>query len=156
MNSKTNKRLKDDPLPPFWRRKSLAEMTPIEWESICDGCAKCCLEKLEDPETGEVSYTNVGCALLDIDTCRCADYDGRARLMADCVRLSALNIATISWLPSSCAYLRLAQGRDLADWHHLLSGDPDSVHAAGMSVKGRVVAERDAGDFADHVVTWPE
>ncbi len=148
--------MKDDSGQPFWRRKSLVEMTPGEWEFLCDGCAKCCLEKLEDQETGEVSYTNVGCALLDIDTCRCTDYDERARAMPDCVRLSARNIATLSWLPSSCAYLRLAQGRDLADWHYLLSGDPDSVHAAGMSVKGRVVAERDAGDFEDHIVTWPE
>lgn len=151
--------MRDDPLPPlrpFWRQKSLAEMTPGEWESLCDGCAKCCLEKLEDQETGEVSYTDVGCALLDIDTCRCTNYDGRARAMPDCVRLSALNITALSWLPSSCAYLLLAQGRDLADWHPLVSGDPGSVHAAGMSVRGRVAAERDAGDLEDHIVTWPE
>ena len=156
MNSTANKRLKDDTRRPFWRRKSLAEMTPVEWESLCDGCARCCLEKLEDPQTGEVGYTNVGCALLDIDTCRCTDYAARARAMPDCLRLSALNIATISWLPSSCAYLLLAQGRDLADWHPLVSGEADSVHAAGMSVKGRAVAAADAGDLEDHIVTWPE
>ncbi len=131
-------------------------MTTVEWESLCDGCAKCCLEKLEDQETGEVSYTNVGCALLDIDTCRCTNYAARARAMPDCVRLSARNIATISWLPSSCAYLLLAQGHDLADWHPLVSGEADSVHAAGMSVKGRAVAERDDTDLEDHIVTWPE
>ncbi len=156
MNSTVNKRIKDDALRPFWRRKSLAEMSIFEWESLCDGCAKCCLEKLEDHETGEVSYTNVGCALLDIDTCRCTNYGGRARAMPDCVRLSALNIATISWLPSSCAYLRLAQGRGLADWHPLVSGEAASVHAAGMSVKGRAVVECDDTDLEDHIVTWPE
>jgi len=148
--------MKDGPGEPFWRLKSLAEMTPGEWESLCDGCAKCCLEKLEDQETGAVGYTNVGCALLDIDTCRCTDYDGRARLMPDCVRLSTLNVTTISWLPSSCAYLLLAQGRGLAEWHPLVSGDPGSVHAVGMSAKGRVVAARDAGDLEDHIVTWSE
>jgi len=141
---------------PFWREKTLAEMSPGEWESLCDGCAKCCLEKLEDAETGEVSYTEVGCALLDGETCRCKDYDNRASFVPDCVRLSAGNLADLKWLPSTCAYLLISMGGDLPDWHPLVSGDPESVHAAGQSVRGRAVPEADAGNLEDHVVTWPE
>jgi len=141
---------------PFWRTKSLQEMSPDEWESLCDGCAKCCLHKLEDVDTGEVSYTNVACALLDVGVCRCTDYMHRTFRVPDCVELTPSTMETIDWLPPTCAYRLVAEGRDLFWWHPLLSGDPESVHRAGVSVRGRVVAERNAGDLEDHIVTWPD
>lgn len=141
---------------PFWRRKILAEMTPAEWESLCDGCGKCCLHKLEDEDTGEIAYTNVACRLLDLGTCRCSRYAERKRLVPDCVRLDPGNVGALKWMPSSCAYRLLAEGKELPDWHPLVSGDPDNVHRAGVSVRGRCVPERKAGDLFDHVVSWPE
>jgi uncharacterized protein len=144
---------------PFWRSKGLGEMTAGEWESLCDGCGRCCLNKLEDEETGQVFYTDVGCRLLDDATCRCKDYRNRSQEVSDCVRLTPENVATLKWLPPSCAYRLLAQGRDLYWWHPLVSGDPDTVHAAGISVRGRVgIGEQDLGgqDFEDRIVTWPE
>ena len=141
---------------PFWRRKSLAEMTPEEWESLCDGCAKCCLHKLEDAQSGEISCTNVACRLLDTETCRCTNYGGRSKLVDDCVRLHAGNVRELTWMPSTCANRLIAEGKDLPQWHHLVSGDPEAVHQAGRSVKGRVVFEEQAGDLWDHVVKWPE
>jgi hypothetical protein len=141
---------------PFWRRKKLTDMTRAEWESLCDGCAKCCLEKLEDVETGEISYTNVACRLLDLKACRCTNYEQRQRYVPDCVVLTPDNIAQLHWMPSTCAYRLLAEGKDLPDWHPLVSGDPDSAHRSRNSVRGRVVSERDAGDLEDHIVTWPK
>jgi uncharacterized cysteine cluster protein YcgN (CxxCxxCC family) len=143
---------------PFWRRKSLADMTSGEWESLCDGCGRCCLNKLEDEDTGRIYYTDVGCRLLDGTTCRCKDYDNRSEAVDDCVRLSPDNIAELDWLPPSCAYRLVAHGRDLYWWHPLVSGDPDSVHAAGISVRGRVgISEADLGeeDYEDRIVSWP-
>jgi len=123
---------------PFWQEKTLEEMSPREWESLCDGCARCCLVKLEDEDTGEIHGTDVGCTLLDAGTCRCRDYRNRQRQVSDCVRLTPARVRRLSWLPQSCAYRRLAEGRDLAWWHPLVSGDPNTVHAAGISVRGRV------------------
>ena len=143
---------------PFWRSKTLAEMTPSEWESICDGCGRCCLNKLEDEDTGQVFYTDVGCRLLDAATCRCTDYMNRGKLVADCISLSADNVGDLKWLPPTCGYRLLAGGRDLYWWHPLVSGDPDTVHAAGISVRSRsVVSEEDVGiaDYEDRIVTWP-
>jgi uncharacterized cysteine cluster protein YcgN (CxxCxxCC family) len=143
---------------PFWRRKSLAEMTSAEWESLCDGCGRCCLNKLEDEDTGRVYYTDVGCRLLDGTTCRCKDYEHRSDEVEDCVQLSPDNVATLKWLPPSCAYRLLAHGRDLYWWHPLVSGDPDSVHVAGVSVRGRVAlseTEIDLEDYEDRIVNWP-
>src|SRR5260370_666226 len=123
---------------PFWRRKSVAEMTDSEWESLCDGCGRCCLVKLEDADDCSRTYfTDVGCRLLDSKTCRCRDYPNRTAKVKDCVRLTPRNIKRIVWLPPSCAYRLLAEGRDLYWWHPLVSGDPETVHQAGISVRGR-------------------
>ena len=140
----------------FWRRKTLAEMTLDEWESLCDGCAKCCLHKLEDGATGEISYTDIACRLLDLGTCRCTNYANRRRYVHDCISLDAEIVPRLGWLPSSCAYRLVAEGKDLAWWHPLVSGDPEIVHRAGVSVRGRVVAEQKAGDPLKHKVKWPE
>jgi uncharacterized cysteine cluster protein YcgN (CxxCxxCC family) len=140
---------------PFWRTKTLAEMTAAEWESLCDGCGRCCLHKLRHDDSGALSYTNVACRLLDLHTCRCGNYPRRRRIVPDCVRLTPDSLHEIDWLPPTCAYRRLAEGKDLAWWHPLVSGDPDTVHAAGISVRGRAVSERQAGPLEHHVVDWP-
>jgi len=143
---------------PFWHRKRLAEMTEAEWESLCDGCGRCCLNKLEEEDTGRVHYTDVGCRLLDGTTCRCRDYEHRSALVDDCVRLTPGNVAELPWLPPSCAYRLLAHGGDLYWWHPPVSGDPDTVHAAGISVRGRVAMSEDElgdEDYEDRIVRWP-
>lgn len=137
---------------PFWQTKTLPEMTRSEWESLCDGCAKCCLHKLEDAETGAIALTNVACRLLDRDTARCSDYRHRRSLVPDCVRLTPARLASIGWLPDSCAYRLVAAGKPLPDWHHLVSGSHETIHAAGMSVRGWTVSEDDVGDIEDHVI----
>ncbi|GHU03541.1 UPF0260 protein [Alphaproteobacteria bacterium] len=140
---------------PFWRVKTLAEMTDAEWESLCDGCGKCCLHKLQYEDTGEIDYTDVACHLLDISTCRCTGYEKRRELAPDCVKLNSSNVLELQWMPSSCAYRLLAEGRDLPLWHPLIAKDPDSAHRAGQSIKGRAVPESMAGDLLDHIVFWP-
>jgi len=149
-------RTDSDDARPFWRRKTLRQMTDAEWESLCDGCGKCCLNKLQDEDTGALAFTNVACDLLDPDTCRCSDYDHRWDHVPDCVKLVPRMIHKLAWLPSTCAYRLIAEGHDLPDWHPLNSGDPDSVHRAGVSVRGRVILEREAGDLEDHVVDWED
>lgn len=145
-----------DDSEPFWKSKSLPELGLDEWDSLCDGCAKCCLHKLEDEDSGEVSYTEVACSMLDVDSCRCTDYVNRTLLIADCVELTASNLSGLKWLPPTCAYRRVYEGKDLYWWHPLISGDPETVHQAGISVRGRAVREDDAGDLEDHIVTWPD
>ena len=141
-------------MQPFWKTKSLSQMTRDEWESLCDGCGKCCLIKLEDADTGEIHTTDVVCRLMDLKTCRCTRYAERKRLVPDCVILDKDNVHTLSWMPRTCAYRLIAEGKDLYDWHPLITGDPLSTVKAGMSVKGRVISERKAGDLTHHMVDW--
>ncbi len=140
----------------FWRRKALDKMTRKEWESLCDGCAKCCLEKLEADDNGEITFTEVACRMLDLESCRCREYARRLSFVSDCVSLRPGGVTRLKWIPSTCAYKMLAEGKDLPEWHPLVSGDPESVHRAGMSVRGRAVPGALAGDLEDHAVTWPE
>ena len=122
---------------------------------MCDGCGRCCLHKLQFEDTGELKYTNVACRLLDLGSCRCADYAGRQRQVPDCVKLNPDNIAELNWMPSTCAYRLLAEGKDLPWWHPLVSGNPKTVAEAGISVRGRIVAEEKAWALEDHIVDWP-
>jgi uncharacterized cysteine cluster protein YcgN (CxxCxxCC family) len=141
--------------PPFWKAKRLEEMSAAEWESLCDGCGRCCLHKLRDEVTEKLYHTNVACRLLDAETCRCRDYLNRHRRVPDCVALTPQTVREIDWLPPSCAYRRLAEGKDLAWWHPLVSGDPETVHQAGVSVVGRTVSEKQAGPLDHHLAEWP-
>jgi uncharacterized cysteine cluster protein YcgN (CxxCxxCC family) len=141
---------------PFWRRKSLDEMTRKEWESLCDGCARCCLIKLQDADTDEVSYTDVACKLLDTQSCKCSKYAQRSKLVPDCLSLTPDLVRELGWLPSTCAYRLIAEGQDLYWWHPLVSGDPETVHLAGISVRGRCTAERRRTNLEKRIVTWPE
>lgn len=138
----------------FWEQTPLAEMDAAQWESLCDGCGKCCLHKLEDEDSGEVYVCDVACRLLDIERCRCSDYAARQRLVPACTVLTPERIAEFHWLPETCAYRLLAQGRPLFDWHPLISHDPQSVHAAGISVRGRVVSETEVEDLQQHLTDW--
>ncbi len=142
---------------PFWRVLSLEEMSREQWESLCDGCARCCLNKLEYEDTGEIEWTEIACRLLDDETCRCTDYDNRHERVPDCVALTPKAARELRWLPPTCAYRLVGEGHDLYWWHPLVSGDPDSVHLAGISVRGRTLSERDVpvSLFDDHVVAWP-
>jgi uncharacterized cysteine cluster protein YcgN (CxxCxxCC family) len=137
---------------PFWKRKTLAQMTQREWESLCDGCGKCCVNKLEYEETGEVVQTDTCCRLLDTHSCRCSDYKNRKKLVPDCIQLSPGVVAEMDWLPRTCAYRLVLQGRDLFWWHPLVSGDPETVHEAGVSARGKVISELEAGELTDHVL----
>ena len=140
----------------FWREKSLEEMTPAEWESLCDGCARCCLIQLEDEDSGEVHYTDLSCNLLDSAQCRCTHYEERHIRMPDCIRFTPELAATLSWLPDTCAYRLVAEGEDLHWWHPLVSGTRESVHQAGISVRGRTIPVRmiPEDDHEDHVIHW--
>jgi len=136
----------------FWEEKTLEQMSRAEWESLCDGCGKCCIHKLEDEETGDLHPTNVACRLLDRRSGRCTDYKHRKLYVPECVRLTPAKLRQLDWLPSTCAYRLLADGDPLPGWHPLITGDPESVHRAGQSVRGWTVSEDDAGDLEHHLV----
>lgn len=141
---------------PFWKTKRLTEMSAEEWESLCDGCAKCCLLKLEDEDTGEIAYTRLHCRLLDAETCRCSDYRNRKRHVPDCVKLTPKKIDRIKWMPRTCAYRLVQEGADLPDWHHLVCGDRERIHAEGHSIMGRTLDEDTVleEDQIDWIVDW--
>lgn len=147
----------DDADDRFWERKPLSAMTRAEWESLCDGCGKCCLVKLQDADTDEISYTDVACKLLDCDSCRCSDYPNRKQIVPDCVVLSVKLVSQLQWMPSTCAYRLLKEGKSLYWWHPLVSGDPNTVHEAGVSVRGRAISETVVADeeLLEHIVDWP-
>lgn len=140
----------------YWTKIPLKDMTTKQWEDLCDGCGKCCLSKLEDEDNGDIYYTSVACKLFDESTCRCKDYTNRFAQVADCVKLTPENVETIPWLPMTCAYRLIAEGLPLEPWHPLVSGDPDSVKKAGISVFGKITAVetelKDPIDYLSHIV----
>jgi len=136
----------------FWEEKRLSALDRGEWESLCDGCGKCCIHKLEDEDTGELHATNVACRLLDRRSGRCSDYKHRHAYVPECIRLTPAKLRDMDWLPVTCAYRLVDEGKPLPDWHHLISGDPESVHRAGMSVRGWTVSEDDVGDLENHLI----
>src|SRR6201981_1053968 len=142
----------------FWKTKTLEEMSDAEWESLCDGCARCCLEKLEDEDTGKIYFTHVSCKLLDAGLCACKNSSHRSELVSDCVRLTPSNVRTLNWLPPRCAYRMVAEGRDLYWWHPLVSRHTDTGHQAGVAVRGRMQGTENEiadEDLEDHIVRWP-
>tara|TARA_R110001606_G_scaffold295720_3_gene443528 strand:+ start:810 stop:1268 length:459 start_codon:yes stop_codon:yes gene_type:complete len=142
---------------PFWKTKTLSQLTKPEWESLCDGCGKCCLIQLEDEDSGLRLHTDVTCRLFNADTCRCGDYTNRKQRVPDCVILTPKNVTELEWMPQTCAYRLIGEGKDLYDWHPLVSGDPMSVHKAGMSIRNQVISEDevDPDDWEDRIVEWP-
>ncbi|WP_299210283.1 YcgN family cysteine cluster protein [uncultured Tateyamaria sp.] len=149
---------RDGLTPRFWEKKSIAKLTRKEWEALCDGCGKCCLNKLEDEDSGEVALTRVACRLLDDDTCRCAHYETRHQFVPDCIVLKPSNIEEhLYWIPKTCAYRLVYEGKPLFDWHPLISGTADTVHAAGVSMQGRTFSEFDVADddWEDHIIDEP-
>ncbi|MFZ9396648.1 MAG: YcgN family cysteine cluster protein [Erythrobacter sp.] len=137
----------------FWEMP-LGELSRAEWEALCDGCGRCCLHKIEDEDSGEISHTNVACRLLDTSTARCTDYRNRKAFVPDCLRLTLKIVQEVAWLPPTCAYRLRADGRPLPGWHYLIAGDHEAMRRAGISVAGRVVSETDAGPLEHHIVEW--
>jgi uncharacterized cysteine cluster protein YcgN (CxxCxxCC family) len=144
--------------PGWWNSKSLEQLTTSEWEALCDGCAKCCLHKLEDDDSGEVYYTKVRCRYLDEDSCRCSDYAQRSVLMPNCIHLRVEEVSGYDWLPSTCAYRLRAHNLPLPEWHPLETGDSQSVHEAGVSIRGRAISDEfvHPDGFDEHIVQWVE
>ena len=145
-------------MPDWWHDKSLAELNETEWEALCDGCAKCCLHKLEDEDSGEVLYTKVRCRYLDEQTCRCTDYAHRSVLVPHCIQLRVEDVHALDWLPSTCAYRLRANGQRLPQWHPLVSGEANTVYEAGVSIRGRAISDEyvHPDGFDEHVVQWVE
>jgi uncharacterized cysteine cluster protein YcgN (CxxCxxCC family) len=138
---------------PFWKQKRLSQMSHDEWESLCDGCGRCCLNKLEDEEDGRIYYTRAACSLLDVDTCRCTDYQNRKEKMPNCIQLSVDNAQYFDWLPETCAYRLLAEGEPIPDWHPLISGTQQSVIDAGISVRGIAIPENQITDITEEIIS---
>lgn len=138
----------------FWYTKSLEEMSDGEWEALCDGCGKCCLNKLIDEDTDELVHTNVACELLNTHSCACSDYDNRFAKVPDCLKITRDKLDDYFWLPSTCAYRLLAEGQSLPSWHPLRTGSKSAMHKAGQSVRGKVVPESKAGNWEDHIIIW--
>ena len=143
-----------DDRDPFWKTTRLEDMTPEQWESLCDGCGLCCLNKLEDADSGEIYYTRAACKYLDLAACHCADYENRQDNVPDCVALTPERLRRLHWLPETCGYRLVAEGRDLAWWHPLVSGDKESVHEAGISARGRAIPEEPSHDLEEFIVHW--
>ncbi len=139
---------------PFWKRKTLGQLDAEEWESLCDGCGLCCLQKLEDEEEGGVYYTRIACRLLDLETCRCRDYVNRRQSVPDCIQLTPAQAGAFQWLPPTCAYRRLAEGQDLPLWHPLVCGDPQAVHRERISQSERMLSEASVAedDWEDYLI----
>jgi uncharacterized cysteine cluster protein YcgN (CxxCxxCC family) len=140
----------------FWESKKLSDMTAAEWESLCDGCGKCCLHKLEDEDSGAIYFTSVVCNLINLNTCRCTRYRERTRLVLECLDLKQHDFAEFNWLPATCAYRLLADGKPLPAWHPLVSGSSETVHNAGVSIRSYAMKESEAGDPQDHIIEWLE
>ena len=138
----------------LWEQNPLEELTAEEWEALCDGCGQCCLLKFQDDESGELAVLNLACELLDLHSCRCSDYEHRLERVPECTRLTPELIDQFRWLPHSCAYRRVAEGRKLARWHPLLSGDPERVHRKGISVRSFAVTSRGVPEeeYEDHII----
>ncbi|MEO3682383.1 YcgN family cysteine cluster protein [Shewanella vesiculosa] len=139
----------------FWTTIPLEDMTTEQWESLCDGCGKCCLNKIIDDETDELYYTNAACHLLDDSSCGCRRYPERFTYVPECTAITPVNIAELTWLPDSCAYRRVYAGKGLPSWHPLLTGNKDAMHAAGISVQGKTVNETKVKYLEDCIVLWP-
>jgi uncharacterized cysteine cluster protein YcgN (CxxCxxCC family) len=146
----------ENPDKPYWETKRLSEMTEAEWEALCDGCGKCCLVKLEDEDTTEVLYTGLHCRLLDASTCQCSNYENRRDYVPDCIKLTAETIPVYDWLPKTCAYRLIEEGRPLPEWHHLVCGDREEIHRRGVSAKNKTISEDEVAeeDALDHVAPW--
>ena len=144
-------------MPVEWWHQPLETLNTEQWEALCDGCAKCCLHKLEDEDSGEVFYTKVRCRYLDEQTCRCTDYQRRSVLVPHCIALDSDN-ADLSWLPSTCAYRLRARGEELPSWHPLVSGERESVHEAGISIRGRSISDEyvHPDGYDEHIISWIE
>ena len=138
----------------FWKSKTLKQMTNDEWESLCDGCGKCCIHKLEDIDTGEISVSNVSCMYIDLKTCGCKDYKYSHKNVKDCIKLTPETINKINWLPNTCSYKLVLNNDDLPDWHHLISGDKNTIHERGMSVKNYSINEKDIKDVNEYILDW--
>jgi len=140
----------------FWKTKTLAEMTTEEWESLCDNCGKCCLNKLEDEDTGDIFFTSVACDLIDLNTCHCTRYPERTKLVPECIDLKQHDFAEYNWLPSTCAYRLLVDGKDLPSWHPLITADLESVKEAGVSICSYAMKESEVDNLEDHIIEWLE
>lgn len=138
----------------FWETKTLAQMSTEEWESLCDHCGKCCLHKLEDEDTGDLAFTSVCCDLIDLDSCRCTRYQERTTLVPECLDLKQHDFAEYNWLPNTCAYRLLTDGQPLPDWHPLITGNPDSVKQANISISSYATKESLVEDLEDYIIEW--